>query len=148
MPCLLVQKKYGNVLSDIESAYEVISKYNPSRVYFYEAVYSIPYNQFLIQNTRLYKALTEESDNEEQLKKLLEFYKGNANSTFEGFNRKTEQQLVSNLLKIYLENVPQEQYSPELMSLYQTSKTDVVDFVALEMEKSIFASKDKYLAFS
>ncbi len=141
------QKKYGSVLTDIESSYKVLSKYNPTRVYFYEAVYSIPYNQFLIQNTRLYKALTEESDNEEQLEKLIGFYKGNAESTYEGFNLETERKLVSNLLKMYLENVPKEQYSEELMSVYQKSKTDVANFVAVEMENSLFGSKEKYLSF-
>ena len=140
------QKKYGNVLADIDDAYKVISEYNPTKVYFYEAIYSIPFNQFLIQNTRLYKALNEETE-QEKLGKLIEFYKGNAEGAYAGFNLETERKLVSNLLKMYLEEVPKGQYSAELMKVYQKSKTDVTEFVALQMENSIFGSKDKYLAF-
>lgn len=140
------KNKYGNVLSDIDSAYEVLSKYNPTKVYFYEAIYSIAFNQFLIQNSRLFKAL-ENKEEGEKFEKLLGFYKANAESTYQGFNLATERKLVSNLLRMYLEEVPKGQYSGELMKVYQKSKTDVDQFVALQMDNSIFGSKEKYVSF-
>jgi tetratricopeptide (TPR) repeat protein len=140
------EKKYGKVLAEIDEAYKVISEYNPTTVYFYEAIYSIPFNQFLIQNTGLYKAL-EESDNDEKLDKTVAFYKQKAEETYAGFNLPTEQKLVSSLLRMYLEQVPKGQYSQELMKVYQKSKTNVDEFVALQMDNSIFGSKEKYLTF-
>ncbi|MDX1351193.1 MAG: S46 family peptidase, partial [Putridiphycobacter sp.] len=140
------EKKYGKVLAEIDEAYKVISEYNPTTVYFYEAIYSIPFNQFLIQNTGLYKAL-EESDSDEKLDKTVAFYKQKAEETYAGFNLPTEQKLVSSLLRMYLEQVPKGQYSQELMKVYQKSKTNVDEFVALQMDNSIFGSKEKYLTF-
>ena len=140
------QKKYGSVLADIDNSYKVISEYNPTRVYFYEAIYSIPFNQFLIQNTRLFKALDSEKD-DEKLDKLIEFYRGNAEGAYAGFNMPTEEKLVASLLKMYLEEVPKGQFSGELMKVYQKSKTNVAEFVALQMKGSIFGTKENYLAF-
>ncbi|MFK8044649.1 MAG: S46 family peptidase [Crocinitomicaceae bacterium] len=141
------QKKYGSVLTDIEESYSVLSKYNPSRVYFYEAVYSIPYNTFLIRNQRLYNTLKAEEQNDEQLEKIVAFCRQIAESSYAGFNYGTEQKLVANLLKMYLEEVPKSQFSTELMNVYQKSKTNVANFVELHMKNSIFSSKENYLEF-
>ena len=141
------KKKYGSVLTDMASAYKVMEKYNPTKVYFFEAVYSIAYNQFLIKHGRLYSELSKDTVDQATIDRLMGYYKTTGAGHFEGLNMATEKTLVTNLLKMFMEDVPKEQYAEELMFTYQKHKTDVAHFVGHQMENSIFADKEKYEAF-
>ena len=141
------QKKYGNVLNDFESAYQTIETYNPTRVYFFEAIYSIAYNQFLIQHGRLFNELSKETIDQESISKLTAYYKGNVASQFDGMNLATERKLVTNLLKMFMENVPKGQYSEQLMFTYQKHKMNVSEFVDHHMNISVFGDRARYEAF-
>ncbi len=141
------KKKYGNVLNDISASYKVLEKYNPTRVYFFEAIYSIAYNQFLIQHTRLYSELSKDTVDQEMIGKLMGFYKSNAEGHFEGTNFETEKTLVSNLLRMFVDNVPNDQYSEGLQETYQKHKNDIENFVSANMTSSIFSNKEKYEKF-
>ena len=139
--------KYGNVLTDIEKAYAVIETYNPTKVYFYEAIYSIPYNQFLIQHARLFSELSKEKIDQAMVDRLVTFYKKGAKETFHGMNMPTERKLVYNLLEMYVAQVPEEQYSTELVTLLSNHKKDLEFFVNRQMDISVFGNEEKYTAF-
>lgn len=139
--------KYGKVLSDIKEAYSVLEKFNPTVVYFYEAIYSISFNQFLIKHIRLYNELTKETVNQEQVKKMVDYYQKTSASHFENIDLETEKKLVSRLLEVFMSNVPKGQYSKELMFLYQKHKMNATEFVNIHLSNSIFSNKSKYDEF-
>ncbi len=141
------KKKYGNVLTDMERSYRTLEKYNSTQVYFYEAIYSIGYNQFLLSHKRLYKELTKEEVSKESIAKLMDYYKKNSETKFAEMDLTTEKKLVSNLLKMFVDQVPNTQYSKELLSVYQKNKGDIPGFVEKSFQNSIFGNEKKYNAF-
>ena len=125
----------------------MIETYNPTKVYFYEAIYSIPYNQFLIQHARLFSELSKEKIDQAMVDRLVTFYKKGAKETFHGMNMPTERKLVYNLLEMYVAQVPEEQYSTELVTLLSNHKKDLEFFVNRQMDISVFGNEEKYTAF-
>ncbi len=139
------KKEYGNVLKDIENAYKVLTKYNPTSVYFYEAVYSVATNQFMIKHSRLYTELTKDKPNKEQLEKLKDYYKNTYKTYFESTNYSTELKLLKRLFVMYINNVPRDQFSKRLTELADIKARE--KFITDYMKKSIFTSVGRYENF-
>lgn len=139
------KKEFGNVLKDIESAYKVLTTYNPTKVYFYEAVYSVGTNQFMIMHSRLFSALSAEEPNQEKIDKLLAYYKSSYKPHFESVNFKTELKLLQKLFAMYVNNVPKDQFSDELTKL--SERADLNAFILAQMQNSVFTSAERYEKF-
>jgi hypothetical protein len=139
--------RYGNVLNDIDQAYTELEKINDIKVYFFEAIYSIGINQFMIQHTRLYNLLKAEELDEELIAKTAKDLLAGKESFFETFNADTEEKLISSMLELYYENVPTEQHGDVLEKLNERFEGDWGKAVSNTMKKSVFASEKRYTDF-
>ena len=141
------KKEYGMVLSDMESAYKVLTKNNPTKVYFFEAVYSVALNQFMISHSRLFDELSKDKVDKEKLDEMMTYYKKSYKHFFEAFNFETEQKMIIKLLEMYMTNVPKSQHSEQLKLVWQKNKTDLKHFVTHQMHISVFTDEKAYEAF-
>jgi uncharacterized protein (UPF0332 family) len=139
------KKEYGSVLKDISEAYEILTKYNPTRVYFYEALYSLSTNQFMISHSRLYNALKEEKKDEEKIDKLLAYYGKAYQPHFESVNYGTELKLVQRMFQMYLSDVPANQLSDKLKELLNIKA--LFKYIGDHFSTSIFTDQKRYEAF-
>ncbi|HIP35381.1 MAG TPA: S46 family peptidase [Crocinitomix sp.] len=139
------KKEYGTVLKDIEGAYKILTKFNPTKVYYYEAVYSVGTNQFMIKHNRLLSELQKEEPSKDKLDKLLAYYKKNYKHHFESVNYATELKLLKRLFVMYINDVPQEQYSKKLLELANIKARE--KFIKDAMNNSVFTSVEKYEQF-
>jgi hypothetical protein len=139
------KKEYGSVLKDIDDAYKVLTKYNPTSVYFYEAVYSVGTNQFMIKHSRLLSELSKENPSAEKLEKLKAYYKNIYKAHFESVNYGTELKLLKRLFVMYINNVPQNQFSKQLTELSNIKARD--KFIQDQMQNSVFTSVERYETF-
>jgi hypothetical protein len=141
------KKEYGTVISDIESSYKVLTDKNPTRVYFFEAVYSIATNKFMIQHSRLFDELKKDEPDTEKIEKMVAYFKSGAEAHFQSINFDTELKLLDRMFTMYLTDVPKSQHSEQLKFVWQKNKTNLTDFVTNQMKVSVFTNIDRYNKF-
>ena len=139
--------RYGNVLDDMESAYKVLNEINPLQVYFFEAVYSIGLNQFMIQHIRLYNMLKQEKVDQTAIDAMTKQLAESAPGFFETFNAGTEEQLLTTMLMLYYADVPKNQHTDYLEQLHKDNKGDWRKLVTGTFRASVFTDKDRYMQF-
>ena len=66
---------------------------------------------------------------------------------FKDYNLPTDKKLFAALLKMYYDNVPQDQQPPYLQTIFEKNKGDFTKFTEAVYAKSMFASKEKIEAF-
>ena len=137
--------KYQDVLYNIESSYKVLNKYNPTMVYFTEAIYSVGLNRFMINHYRLYKMLLQDEVDEEEVKKISEKAAGRAEEFFLGFDFDTEAKLVGEMLNMYASNMPTDQKPPYVDSLFSQDGFELN--ASAELKNSVFTDKARYEEF-
>lgn len=137
---------YQDVLYDITEAYKVLNLYNPTTVYYFESIYSIGLNRFMVSHYGLYQALMAEEVNETKLNNISAKLKARSDSFWETFDYKTESKVISAMLKMYHEDVPQDQHTMLLDSI-AGKYTDWSDFVSSNLKNSVFTDKDRYAEF-
>ena len=138
---------YQDVMDNIEAAYEVISEYNPTSVYFFEAVYSIDINKFMLAHARLYKMLQEEELDEEMIAKEQKRLKDVADKFWEKFDYNTESTLVAAMLNLYYNDVPEAQHTMLLDSVASKYNQKWDEFVSDNLKTSVFSDKVRYQEF-
>lgn len=141
------QQRYGNVIKNMNEAYITLSEINPTKVYFFEAVYSVGVNKFMNSHTRLYNALKAEKPDEDEINKLVEGLKKKADAFFETFNAETEEKIVAAMLDMYYSNVPEEQQPEKMKELASAYEWNWDELVRKSMKSSVFTNKDRYLQF-
>lgn len=141
------KQRYGNVLKDMESAYETLEEINPLQVYFIESVYTVALNRFLIGHTRLYSALNSEETSDEQIKAMTDKLEAKAEEFFESINMETEQKLLGAMFDLYHADTPADQRSDKMDELAETYGSDWDEMVRTQMKSSVFTDKDRYMAF-
>ncbi|MEZ4924042.1 MAG: S46 family peptidase [Crocinitomicaceae bacterium] len=137
---------YQDVLNDIKESYEVITKYNPTNVYYFEAVYSIALNKFMVGHYRLFKSLSAEKVDEIAVKAEADRLKGKMDAFFDEFHYDTEVKLLGAMLDMYYSDVPSEQHTPMLDSIADKYK-NWDEFVSSNLKNSVFTDKDRYKDF-
>lgn len=137
------KEKYGNVLTDIESSYKVMNEINPTKVYFFEAIYSVGVNKFMISHFTLKNLIENGADISAQQEKLEESY----TEFFEEFDYETERKLVAAMLEMFAKNVPEDQLTESLLSAQQEYEGDWDAFVTSAFQKSVFTDEERYKEF-
>ncbi len=140
------QQKYGNVLKDIEDAYTELDKINAIQVYFYEAIYSVALNQFMISHIRLYNMLKVSNNDTEQVKDVVDALKAKADEFYESVNMDTELKLISSTIDMYMKAVPSNQRNTEVNVIYNTYQESIAMLVE-EIKGGFFADQKAYEAF-
>lgn len=139
--------KYGNVMQDINDAYRVLTFINPTEVYFFESIYAVGINKFMIQHTRLYNALKEDKIDADKLKKQVERLRESAEESFASFNVSTEIKLEIAMLNLYYQNVPKDQHPKILTDLFEETNGDWKSTVEQATALSIFTDLGRYNTF-
>lgn len=138
--------EYQDVLHDIEEAYKVLDTYNPTTVYYFESIYSIGLNRFMVTHYRLYKMLTAEEVDEEKVAEFAEKLQARSEAFWETFNYDTEVKLVGAMLDMYHADVPQDQHTVLLDSIGDKYQ-DWDKFASSNLKNSVFSDKDRYEEF-
>jgi hypothetical protein len=136
--------RYGNVLKDMEQAYVKLSEINPTSVYFFEAIYSVGINKFMIQNTRLYNLLKEKNVDQEKVKATTSRLKESTAEFFTTFNLATEEKIVAAMLKMFYEDVPAAQRPEKMNELAEKYGNDWNSMVQKSLKESVFANQNRY----
>ena len=140
--------KYGEALTDIEKAYQIIGDYNLSNWYFREAIYRGPeILGFSRKFSKLQKALEEKEQNEEEIAGMIESLKESADKYFKDYYAPIDKKLLSEMFLMYHENVPLDQQPAFLLELAEKYKDDFNKYAEKVFKKSIFASKEKVYEF-
>ncbi|WP_070137052.1 S46 family peptidase [Crocinitomix algicola] len=140
------KQRYGNVLTDIEEAYKTLTEINPTKVYFFEAIYSVALNKFMISHVRFFKKLKSEAS-EEEIKKAAEPYLKAADEFFSSINIPTEIKLIEAMLKMYYEDVPSSQQPEEFKKLAEEYKSNWEELTRWTTKSSVFTSIERYKEF-
>ncbi|MFT5823863.1 MAG: hypothetical protein ACI8ZM_005128 [Crocinitomix sp.] len=140
------QQRYGNVLKDFEEAYIELEIINDVQVYFFEAVYSIDFNKFMISHIKLYNSLLAASDDKMQAQGLVDALKAKSDAFYKSVNMETELKLISATLQMYFEDVPSAQRSTEANVIFNTYDKSIPSLVE-EIGGGLFANQVAYEAF-
>ena len=138
--------KYKNVLEDIESSYKVLIKTNPTTVYFFEAIYSIGLNRFMISHERLYQMLQQEDQDDAAINALKVKLAKQADEFWETFDYATEVTLIGEMLNLYHGDVPADQHTMLLDSIAQKYESWHI-FAKTNLRNSVFTDKARYDEF-
>jgi hypothetical protein len=142
-----LKTKYGSALSDIEKAYETVSKYTIPYIYFKEAIIrGMEILSYANTYEELYKQMKLAVD-EEAINKLTQSLTYAAKLYFKNYNMETDKKICLAMLEMFYEDVPKD-YDPDVFTTIQKKyKADISSYVDELFSKSIFASKDKILEF-
>ena len=136
--------KYGNVLSDISTAYSQLSKYEAFKKYYSEGVSRG--NELFGLSLKIFnyqKALKEKDANKEALTKKLNV---EIEKFFKDFNLATDQKICTALLELYYNNVDKSLHPEYFTKLVAENKNDFKSLVDKLYEKSNVTSSDKIKA--
>ncbi|MHC1777875.1 MAG: S46 family peptidase [Lentimicrobium sp.] len=141
-------EKYGNVLSDIETAYKTFGEYTLQRWYFVESIIRGAEIMTLAQSfSSIATELKADPPSEEKMTKLKENLKKSVDKHFKNYNQPTDMKLLEAMLQMYSENVPPEQQPIAFKELVAKNKGDFNRIAGNIFSKSIFADKSKTDAF-
>lgn len=140
------RSRYGNVLKDMKDAHEVLDALNPTSVYYFEAVYSVGVNKFMVSHYRLHQLLTAKSKDETAIAQAAENAKKAAAPFWETFNGPTEQKMLGELFAMYYNDVPKDQH-PKVLTEMAEKYDSWSDLVNESFKNSAFTDKDRYEEF-
>nr|WP_321405795.1 S46 family peptidase [uncultured Carboxylicivirga sp.] len=138
--------KYGEVLSDLEKAYEAQAPYRKARSYVLECLLrGTEIYSFSLSARELQTAL--ENDNQEEIdaavKKLTEAGKG----FYKDYYPETDRKVLAALTDLYY-NTIDKRFHPEFyQAINKKFKGDFEKYANTVFSKSIFSSEDKFNAF-
>ena len=140
--------KYGQALTNIETAYKTISQYALANVYFREAALRGPE---IITLASTYKSLADELANKppdkEKIDKIVSGLKGQVAAYFKDYYLPVDQQIYTAMMKMFYEDVPQAQQPGLMADIAKKYKWDFVGYAAYVFSKSLFISPEKLNAF-
>jgi hypothetical protein len=139
---------YGEALTDIENAYKTISQYALANVYYREAVLRGPE---IITLAGTFKPLADELASEKpdkaKVDKIIAGLKSQAPGYFKDYFRPVDQEIFSNMMRMFYDNVPAAQQPAYLAEMVKKYKSDYLKFDASVYDKSIFINNDLVNAF-
>lgn len=143
-----MQAKYGEALTDIQSAYDTIEEYALANVYYREAALRGPE---ILSYAAGFKPLADElaakQPDQEKIKKMQDNLKTQAAAYFKDYYLPIDQLTFAAMMKLFHENVPGDEQPLFLESTLAKYKGDYTLWASSIFEKSIFTSIDKVNAF-
>ena len=140
--------KYGNALSDIESAYKVFGEYTLQRWYFIESIVRGAEIMTLAQSfSSLGSELKADDPSDDKIARLIENLNKSVEKHFKNYNAPTDIKLLEAMLQMYYENVPVNQQPEAFRSQVAKFKGDFHKLASSFFAKSIFAEQARVNAF-
>ncbi len=141
------RNKYGNALDLIKTAYAQLETDNLLQVYYREALMrGAEILGFAIQFQDLLKQMNEKAD-QEKIAKTAAGLKQRAESFFKNYNPPTDQKLLGAMLAMSFSDLPKDQQPAAMLAINSKFKGDFNAFAAHLFAKSVFANKNRVLAF-
>jgi hypothetical protein len=142
------QKKYGDALPLIMDAIEKRKAILHNIQYLYEAfLRSSEVLSFASDANWLFSAMPENNYNKEIIYSLTEELKEKGEEHFADFNAPTDFKITEAMLKLYSENVPEEQHPDFYMLIQKKYKGNYEKYTKNMFSKSIFADSEKFAKF-
>jgi hypothetical protein len=142
------QRKYGDALPLIE---EAITKRKPiihNIQYLFEAfIWSSEVLDLASEANWLYSAMPENNYNKEIISTLSEELREKAKKHFADLNVPTEIKILVAMLKLYSDNVPEEQHPDFYMLISEKYNGSYEKFVNKMFSKSVFADSNRFQKF-
>ena len=142
------KENYGTMLSDIQKAYEEMSKYSTERYYYYEAVYYGIESLGLAAKTKaLYEELLKENPDKKAVDKIVTRLRKYSDKFFKDYDYFTDKELFAKLLAMYKQDVPFDQQPPLFVEYGKKFGNNFQKMADKLYPKSVFTSKERYNAF-
>jgi len=139
---------YGNVLSDISKSYETNKDKALVQTYVIEAlIQGGDIVLFPLQAYQLNGLLANPKDNKEAIDGMIEALKEAGKKFFKDFNMSTDQKILTALLEMFYEDIPEESHPQFLKEVKSKYKGSVARYVDNLYKKSLFADERKFNAF-
>ena len=135
---------YANVFGDIEAAYKVKDEYVYTNVYQSEFIYTVDLNVNIFRFTFAEQAY--EKNGEDGMKGVMQVLTGLMNEFYSNANLDLEFETLSEVLKMYVKDVPAHLQPELLKNLVASNKLD--KYLAKARKKSIFSSAKKFNKFA
>lgn len=140
--------KYGEALTLIGDAYDVMGQYETANIYFREAVYrGAEILGYAYRFSRLSKVLNDKESTPEQIDNAVQKLQGGVDAYFKDYNESIDKNMFASMMKMYHENVPLDQQPAYLLKMDKKFKGNYQKYADWMFGKSIFANKDKVVAF-
>lgn len=141
------QKKYGNVLNEIEKAYNDIQIYNVARFYDIEAIRTgselLNIAGAFIRYVDLLKN-TEDVD-QDRIERIVASYESYLKNNFKDLHLPTDERMLAEMLKMYYKNVPLDQQPEMIVRLGNRNNGDFSGFVSRTFRRTLFTDIDDIL---
>jgi len=139
--------RYGHILEDLARVYKTLADFDLYVQYLNEAIFA-PKPMILAYRTKRLDNLLKEDDlSEEMMQQVISKLREQAQSVFEDYDRETERKILAAAMDLFYEGVPHDQIAPEIHALHKKFKGNWDKYASYVFKKSIFASKDKFMAF-
>lgn len=140
------KEKYGNAISDIESAYETLNDYVVHRYYFIEAIYLGPEVFGFSRNFEgIADALAGDDPDTKKIKGFAKIIKPDVEKFFKDYYKPLDRDIMAAMFRMYANNVP-EKLQPELFKkMVKKYKADFAKMASEIYDESMFDDKDKVL---
>ncbi len=139
--------KYGDVLSDIENGYKMMSPMIKPLIYDNLGLMGpdiIGYSQDFVQFAEDLKNI---KTNPDAVKQSADALRESAKEHFKNYNPPTDMNMLSDLYLMYAENISEDQYPEFFKKIIDKYNGDFDKFADYVFNKSIFSSEDKVNAF-
>jgi len=140
------KEKYGNVLSNLEKAYENQAPYKKASSYIMEClIRGTEIYSFSLNARELQKAL--EDENEEAITTTIEHLKEAGKAFYKDYYSETDRKVLTALSKLYYETI-EERFHPDFYNtINKKFKGDYAKYANTIFAKSIFANEENFNAF-
>jgi hypothetical protein len=142
------QEKYGNLIRNLQSAYDSLKPVQLCFEYYNEVAGGIELIKYAQTFEALYKASVADKPDVEEIKKLINIIQSAAGAFYKDYNLPTDEKICAALLKIYYNGLPKEK-QPDIFRLIESKyKSNFEKYSAEIYSRSIFASAmnlDKFL---
>ena len=143
------QEKYGNALALIENAIEQRKTFQHTNQYLYEAFFrSSEIFKFANEANWLHSAMPENDYNKEIINSLAKDLKDDGKDHFADYNPPTDINVTLAMIKLFSENVPEEQHPDFYMIIKKKYNDKYEKYVKSMFSKSIFAYQEKLNRFT
>ncbi len=140
------KEKYGDVLSNLEKAYENQAPYKKASSYIMEClIRGTEIYSFSLNARELQKAL--EDENEEAITTAIEHLKEAGKAFYKDYYPETDRKVLTALSKLYYETI-EERFHPDFYNtINKKFKGDYAKYANTIFAKSIFANEENFNAF-
>jgi len=102
--------EYASIFSDWEKAYEAWRPYSRHRVYMNEGIFGSPLLGFAASLTQLENAMVDPKSTQADVKKALDAAVAARKNFLADENKPSDQNILASVLKMYYEDIPQDQH--------------------------------------